>query len=127
GPAGDVGLDEALVRQTYACDGADARCAFELELATVEFGERLRQGKAESGALVAAAQTAVDLAEGRHGAGDVLGSNADAAVAHLDDDPAFAALEAQRDLAAGRREFDCVRQQVHEDLLELALIGADEA
>src|SRR5690349_16099309 len=120
-------MDEALARQTHARRRADARFAFELEASAVELGKRLCQREPEAGAVVASAETAVDLAEGRHGARDVLGGDADAAVAHLDGNAALVALEAQRNLAARRRELDRVRQQVHEDLLELPLIGADEA
>src|SRR5579864_4329806 len=74
-PAAEIGMNDAFARQAHPRNGADPGLAFELELAAVQLGERLRQGKAETGALVAAAQTAIDLAKGRHGAVDVLGGD----------------------------------------------------
>ncbi len=63
--------------------------------------------------------------EGSQRLGNVLKRNPDAGINDLE---YIAALRArpspERDLAAGRGEFDRVGQQIDQDLLELAFIGA---
>src|SRR3546814_430443 len=75
----------------------------------MQLHEAIGQRQAEPGALELAAETAVDLLEGREGTRDVLGGDADAGVAHLENEAAVAgAARGQRNTAAFRRELDGV-------------------
>src|SRR3546814_4295983 len=79
----------------------------------MQLHEAIGQRQAEPGALELAAETAVDLLEGREGTRDVLGGDADAGVAHLENEAAVAgAARGQRNTAAFRRELDGVGHQV---------------
>src|SRR3546814_19044595 len=73
----------------------------------MQLHEAIGQRQAEPGALELAAETAVDLLEGREGTRDVLGGDADAGVAHLANEAAVAgAARGQRNPAAFRPEPD---------------------
>src|SRR3546814_12219394 len=96
----------------------------------MQLHEAIGQRQAEPGALELAAETAVDLLEGREGTRDVLGGDADAGVAHLANEAAVAgATRGQRNTPAFRREIDGVGHTSPPPLLplELSLVRAPRA
>src|SRR3546814_8605143 len=96
--------DLPLGRQSDDGAGADAGLALQLQASAMQLHEAIGQRQAEPGALELAAETAVDLLEGREGTRDVLGGDADAGVAHLENEAAVAgAARGQRNTAAFRR------------------------
>ena len=93
----------------------------------VQDGQPLREGEAEAGAGVFARELAVELHEGLEKLLEVLRRDADAGVPDGEDDLALAGRDLEAEFAAARRELAGVAEQVDEDLLELALVGLDEA
>ncbi len=92
----------------------------------MDLGQRLGERQAEAGAVAAAGERGLHLAEGLEHLFHLIGRNADAGIGDLDDDAGIVVdRPAQRHAAALRREFQRVGQEVEEDLLELALIGDD--
>ena len=91
----------------------------------MEFDKGFGQRQAEAGSRMLAAEPAVDLLEGRQGLGNLLGRDANAGIGNLKYMPVVrAAPDPERDPAAGRREFDPVRQQIDKNLAKLAPIAA---
>ncbi len=89
------------------------------------FDESLGQRQAETGALALAIQVTVDLAETRERLGDVFGRDANAGIDDLEHVAAVHSTPGpEPHLAAGIGELDCVGEQVNQDLLQLAFIGA---
>src|SRR5690606_6366630 len=88
----------------------------------------LGERQAEAGSLVFAPERAVDLTERLARDPDLVLGHADAAVADADpQEPAFSDRGEHLDLAAGRRKFDGIGQQVHQYLLQHALVGPNDA
>src|SRR3546814_13573997 len=83
---GALSVEHPLGRQSDDGAGADAGLALQLQASARQLHEAIGQRQAEPGALELAAETAVDLLEGREGTRDVLGGDADAGVAHLEKD-----------------------------------------
>ncbi len=111
--------------KAHGDDGADVDVALQIQGAAVQFDEGLGERKAETGALVLAVQIAVDLAETRERLGNVLRRDADAGIDDLEHVAAVRPTpDPERHLAAMIGELDCVGEQVDQDLLQLAFIGA---
>ncbi len=86
----------------------------------MDFDKRLGEGQAEAGPFILAVESAIDLLEGSQRFGNVLKRNPDAGIDDLEYVAAFGARPSpERDLTAGRGEFDRVGQQIDQDLLEL--------
>jgi len=85
--------------------------------------KRLVERKAKAGALGLARVVAPDLLELLEHRGMVLGRDADAGVLDRDGHAGGVELRADVDAPAVRGELHRVRQQVEQDLLELALVG----
>ena len=105
-------------RQGHGDGGADARLALQPQRAAMHHHERMADGQAEAGARMLAAEMAVNLAERRHDAHDVVGGDADARVGDLIGELIGGAdIEPENDLAARWREFDGIGDQVQQHLL----------
>src|SRR6266545_1492668 len=109
-----------LARQGDGEPGALAEGAVDRDRAAMKLDDRLAQRQAEAGPLVAARQTAVDLAEGGKRDRDVGGGHADAAIGDLDYPGAVRrGSGAYRDRAAGLGKLHRIRQQVEQHLAQL--------
>src|SRR5579875_3250451 len=117
---GPDGADEAVGGKGDGNRGAVAELALELEPAAMELHEPAREGQAEAGALVAAAQAAVHLAEALERLRDILGGDADAGIGHGDGDAALVKEDRGRHAPLGRGEFHRIRQQVEQHLMDAA-------
>src|SRR5262245_4591839 len=84
----------------------------------MELDQRARNGKAEPAALMALGELVLDLLEGPAELGDIGLGNADAGVPDGNFDVAARARQMHIDAAAIAGEFDRVREQVEEYLLE---------
>src|SRR6266487_2810453 len=93
----------------------------------VELDEPLRQGEPEAGPLARAFAGSSNLLKLLEDLSEILWGDADAAVADRHLDLAISSARAHGDRAAIRGELHGVRQQVEEDLADLALVGDDRA
>ena len=100
---------------------------FDLRLAAVHRRQRLDERKPQPRAFLRAHMGAFGLFERLAQPLQIVLGDADAAVGDRDGDAHVAALDAQIDPAAARRELDGVGEQVDEDLLNRALVGEDVA
>src|SRR6476646_3904603 len=93
----------------------------------MQLDEFARQRETQSGAFLLVRVAASDLTELLEYRLLVLGGDADSRVMNGDDEPVDRAAGADPDLTAVRCELYRVRQQVEQDLLELALVCKDLA
>src|SRR6266851_2751076 len=114
----------ALARKGHRDRRADALGAADRQRSAMQFGQANRERQAEAGAVVLACPRTGDLAKARHRQRDFLGIHADPVIDDIDRDGADDMAQNDRDLAARMAEFDRVDQQIEDDLLELARIGA---
>src|SRR6185295_12256084 len=103
-----------------------ARRALEPEPAAVQLDELARDGKPEPRAL-GSRRAGANLAEFLEHGFLVLRRDADAGVAHRYLDAIVVVRGRDADRSALRSEFQGVRQEVEEDLLDLALVGLQDA
>src|SRR6185436_10172983 len=99
--------------------------ALDPDLAAVQLDELAGQGQAQAGALVLARVVRSDLAELLEDGLVVLGRDADAGVGDRDLGRAVGHRGPDLDAAPFWRELHRVRQQVHQYLLDLALVALD--
>ena len=98
--------------------------AGDVEGAAVQFGQPPRQRQPEAGALAAAGEAAIDLAERLARDRDLGRRHPETGIAHLEFDAAVgAAAHGEDDGAAGIGEFDRIAEQVQQDLLEPGRVG----
>ena len=90
----------------------------------MQLDQRLGDGQAQAGTLVALGELAFDLFEGAAQFGQSFLGNANAAVGNAQHHVVVRHPSAHRDLAAGRGELDGVGQKIERDLLERAAVGA---
>jgi len=116
----------AAARQAQLEARSPARRAVHLDAAAHQLEQLLDQRQADAGAAVLAGGRVVQLLEALEQQRQLLGGDADAAVA--DRQLELVMLQGhgdQADAPAGGGEFERVTQQVEEDLLEMAVIQAD--
>src|SRR6058998_2908878 len=114
--AADVPLAAAPAGHADGGGGAAALLAVEGQRPAMHFDEGFGDSEAEAGAVVAARERAVDLAERLERARNLLRRHADAGVADADQQVAVVALGRDAHLAAGGRELDRVGEQVQQRL-----------
>src|SRR6185312_4705812 len=118
GGSGDVPQD-AVGRKNEPCGCADAGRAVELERPAMQLDEPLGEGQAETGALAAPVERAVDLLERLQHFRDIARGNADAGIDDTDGEATGGVdLGIDRDAAAGFGELDAVRHEVEQHLLQ---------
>src|SRR5262249_40247335 len=116
--------DGARARELDEDARAAAEAALDDEPALVQLDQRLGKRQAESGTFMASRPRGIDLAEWLQRELDLSLGHADAGIVDDELQPAILAAQAgDRDAAAARREFQRVRQEIEQDLLELDLIG----
>ncbi len=121
-----LGLDRVPHRDRRGERGADPRGALQRDAAAEQRGEPPHQRQAEPGAAHAALHRVLELAELLEDALLVLGRDADAGVGHRERDRVVAGRpRAHPDLAA-LGELERVREQVAQDLRDLALVGVHQ-
>src|SRR5260370_26065497 len=90
----------------------------------MQLGQPPRQREPETGALMAAAEAGIYLAEALEGDFDLLRCHADPGVGYGERDTAVAgAAHGDDDGAAGPGELDGVRKQVQQDLFQPRSLG----
>src|SRR5260221_3358222 len=109
-----------LPRKAGGEDGPASRRASNRERTTVQRDETAREREPETRALVLAGAHAAKLPELLEDRVVVPRRDAHARVGHLDVEPVALRARRDSDFPAGRRELHRVRQEVDEDLLELA-------
>src|SRR3546814_774708 len=120
------GSGDAERRQVNAENRSPMAAARSLDTAAVQFDKASYQRQAEPGALIRPGEVALDLIEGLEHACQMPVGNADAGIGDGDRDPALAAPRgANRDPSARGGELDRVRQEVDQDLAEIALVAAE--
>src|SRR5260221_9522704 len=102
---------------------AASRGALDGEGTAMQLHEAAREREAEPRALVLGGAGGAYLVEFLEDRGALFDGDADAGVAHGDDEPAVLDLRAQLDRAARRRELHRVGEEVQHHLLELALVA----
>ena len=98
--------------------------ALDPDSTAVHLHQLLRDGQPEPGSLVLAADAAVALLKAFEDPLHVVRRDADAGIAHADQQLGALTL-GRHPNAAGLGEFDRVAQQVQQHLLELGAIGED--
>jgi hypothetical protein len=93
-------------------------------LASEQFGELATQRQAEAGAPVALVQRRRELGEVGEQASQLFGGNADAGIAHAEQDHPVGGTRRDAHLAAGG-ELQCIGNEVAQDLRELAVVGIE--
>src|SRR5437879_5100556 len=106
---------------------AVAELTLDPDAPAVQLDELAREGEAKPGALVLLGVVRPDLPELLEHDLDVFAGDADAGVGHRHFHLAVQALRADLDAPALGRELHRVRQEVEEDLLDLALVAAQRA
>src|SRR5581483_916678 len=106
---------------------AFSRFAFDPDLAAVHFDESSRQRQTESRAFALLGVIAAGLAEFFEDRLLIFSGDADAGVGDRHDYRAIAQRRFDFDRAALGREFDCVGEQVDQNLLHLALVAGEVA
>ncbi|KAF1854083.1 hypothetical protein Lal_00005300 [Lupinus albus] len=103
---------------------AAARFAVDGQAAAMQGHQVATDRQAQPGAAEPPGNAAVGLLKRLKDAGQRVGGDADAGIAHGDGDPAILLLHrTHRHLTAARGEFDRVRQQVQKHLAQGALVG----
>ena len=110
----------------HAEGAALARLAFDLDAPVHQLDQLARNGGAQARAAKAAGGGGIGLRKGVEHVPHLLGAHANAAVLHLQAQPAFVVAHAQQHLAVFG-ELDGVAQQVHQHLLQAQGITAQIA
>src|ERR1051326_6399020 len=116
---------DAFGRQPHSGDGTLTGRADEFEGAAVQLCHGLGEWQAEARALIFAREAAVDLAEGAQRGLEVFGRDADAGIADRDPEAPLLDRGLDGDASTRLREFDGVREQVDQDLLQATAVGAE--
>ena len=92
----------------------------------MQLRDLLDDGQAEAEAAVRTTRGAVGLPEALEHVRQNVGRDADAVVAHADDDPVGVALDIDDDAPVGETELHGIGDEVPDDLLQAVGIGADD-
>src|SRR5690349_13564164 len=114
-----------LDRQREGEGRPPAQLALDPDPAPVQLDELLRQGQPEAGALLLPRLVAPHLAKLLEDSRLVFGGNPDTGIGDRGLDQAVLPASLQADPAPLRGELDRIRQEVEEDLFDLAFVAHD--
>ncbi len=130
--AGDKAQRRTAVRLRHVTCQMNGKCrtfagrAVDRHRAAVQFDQGLRKGQPKTRAGVFPVKRAVDLTEGGEREIDILRGHTDAGIGDNDVYPVAGLADRESYNPPGGREFDCVAQQVQNDLGDLPVIALDD-
>src|SRR6266567_8933719 len=114
-------------REGHARLRPDADLAAQLQIAAMKLHDRLNQRQAQPAPLVRPTERGINLLEGFEHAVEISRRDADAGIAYREYQSGLRVEPADNlDMAAPGGKFDSVGDEVEQDLLGLALIGAQQ-